>query len=74
MAGGRRQSLLEPEQEQQLARRWRELGDRKAADKLVTRSLGARCKGCETLQRVRTTACRYRCRSQSGVDNRRIPI
>jgi RNA polymerase sigma-32 factor len=31
--------LLEPEQEQQLARRWQELGDRKAADELVTSHL-----------------------------------
>jgi RNA polymerase sigma-32 factor len=39
MARGCRQSLLEPEQEQQLARRWREFGDRKAADELVTSHL-----------------------------------
>ncbi|WP_426443339.1 sigma-70 family RNA polymerase sigma factor [Bradyrhizobium genosp. P] len=31
--------LLEPEQERQLARRWRQLGDRKAVDKLVTSHL-----------------------------------
>jgi RNA polymerase sigma-32 factor len=39
MASGSGQRLLEPEQEQQLARRWRELGDRKAADELVTSHL-----------------------------------
>src|ERR1700758_934991 len=33
------QGLLAPEQEQQLARQWHELGDRKAADELVTRHL-----------------------------------
>jgi RNA polymerase sigma-32 factor len=44
MAGGRKQSLLEPEQEQQLARRWRDQGDRKAADKLVTSHLGLAAK------------------------------
>jgi RNA polymerase sigma-32 factor len=39
MESGSRQGLLEPEQEKQLARRWHELGDRKAADELVTRHL-----------------------------------
>jgi RNA polymerase sigma-32 factor len=39
MESGSEQLLLEPEQEQQLARRWHELGDRKAADELVTRHL-----------------------------------
>jgi RNA polymerase sigma-32 factor len=39
MTGGTGQRLLEPEQEQELARRWRELGDRKAADELVTSHL-----------------------------------
>jgi RNA polymerase sigma-32 factor len=33
------QRLLEADQEQQLARRWRELGDRKVADELVTSHL-----------------------------------
>ena len=33
------QRLLEADEEQELARRWRELGDRKAADKLVTSHL-----------------------------------
>jgi RNA polymerase sigma-32 factor len=44
MARGCRQSLLEPEQEQQVARRWRELGDRTAADELVTSHLGLAAK------------------------------
>ena len=39
MTGGTGQRLLEPEQEQELARRWRELGDRKAANELVTSHL-----------------------------------
>ena len=39
MESGSGQGLLEPEQEKQLARRWHELGDRKAADELVTRHL-----------------------------------
>src|ERR1700747_2460671 len=52
MESGSGQGLLEPEQEQQLARRWHELGDRKAADELVTRHLqlaakvAKRYKGC----------------------------
>ena len=39
MANRSGQRLLEPEEEQHLARRWRELGDRKAADELVTSHL-----------------------------------
>jgi RNA polymerase sigma-32 factor len=39
MKSGSKQGLLEPEQERQLARRWHELGDRNAADELVTRHL-----------------------------------
>ena len=39
MESGSEQGLLESEQEQQLARRWHELGDRKAADELVMRHL-----------------------------------
>ena len=39
MESGSEQLLLEPEQELQLARRWHELGDRNAADELVTRHL-----------------------------------
>jgi RNA polymerase sigma-32 factor len=39
MTNGSAQRLLESDQEQQLARRWRELGDRKAADELVTSHL-----------------------------------
>jgi RNA polymerase sigma-32 factor len=39
MKSGSKQGLLEPEQEGQLARRWHELGDRNAADELVTRHL-----------------------------------
>ena len=39
MASGSGQRLLEPEQEQQLARRWQESRDQKAADELVTSHL-----------------------------------
>ena len=35
MTNGSGQRLLEADEEQELARRWRELGDRKAADELV---------------------------------------
>jgi RNA polymerase sigma-32 factor len=39
MTSGSGRRLLEPEQEQQLARRWQELRDQKAADELVTSHL-----------------------------------
>ena len=39
MANGSGQRLLEADQERELALRWRELGDRKAADELVTKHL-----------------------------------
>jgi RNA polymerase sigma-32 factor len=44
MAGRCRRRLLEPEQEQQLARRWRQFADREAADELVTSHLGLAAK------------------------------
>src|SRR6201987_5229302 len=39
MKSGSKQGLLEPEQEQQLARRGHEMGDPNEADELVTRHL-----------------------------------
>lgn len=65
---------LEPDQEQQLARRWRQLGDRKSVDKLVTSHLRLAAKSRQALQGIRTASCRSNSRSQSWLGNRSFAI